>query len=149
MSGSQLPFFEPLADLSPHAISARVFPFTTKRRRQRDLLVLEQESESSASGSVDVCLYVNPFEDGAYADISKNGYNDVIVIDQIEQSSSSSSLGLSLGAHVAWFENSGSDDCTWIRREIGRVHTRGILKGMMLTHVLITDIYLLSAALPP
>ncbi|KIJ54193.1 hypothetical protein M422DRAFT_241444 [Sphaerobolus stellatus SS14] len=127
MSGSQLPFFEPLADLSPHAISARVFPFATKRRRQRDLLVLEQQSESSASGSVDVCLYANPFEDGgskplhwqklkiatllnpltiAYADISKNGYNDVIVIDQ----------------------NRAVVVVVLTRREIGRVHTRGILK---------------------
>lgn len=51
----------------------------------------------------------------------------VLVIDEKEPMSSTP--GMSVGASAYWFENTGSDNCEWIRREIGRLPSTGILKG--------------------
>jgi hypothetical protein len=99
---SKLPIFHPLSLVSTDPVVVKAFPFATnlKKRRQRDLLVLERGLHKAGQNWLfDLFLHVNPYPsdvDGelsqdwykvkiatlknpvglAHADISKNGYND-------------------------------------------------------------------------
>ncbi|GJJ13432.1 hypothetical protein Clacol_007686 [Clathrus columnatus] len=136
------------------------FPFIARRQRQCDILVFERyrgDSPTRNATSTGLFLLKNPqltkgdvknLEDWnrvkvatlreprslAFADISKNGFNDskidifnplchegsfmllVIVVDAVEHSDTSAAVL----SRISWLENTGTNATGWKRREIGR-----------------------------
>ncbi|KAF8504287.1 hypothetical protein BU17DRAFT_101373 [Hysterangium stoloniferum] len=169
---SQLPFFEDIPLTQANTVFIESFPFAskkTKRPRPKDVLVLEKSPKQDVN-SLDLCLYRNPCDpsyrgtpeppshrwdkvkivtlksprDIVYADISKNGYNDVILVDEF---ASGNKINLH-GGRVTWLENTGSTTGTWVRREIGRYPGTRFIKVGHFTNTFSLQVMAVSVMVP-